>query len=174
MTLSDYLLDIALIAVVFRQVRESRFSPKMMVLPLVISAVVANQYLHGIPTAGNDLVLIASFAAVGVLFGVISALATRIRHDEDGHALVRAGWISAGTWVLSMGFRLGFGIWASHGGATQLAHFSASHDITTGTAWTAALVLMAIGEVVVRTGLIWLRATRIKNAAEPAESLAGG
>lgn len=48
MTFSDYLLDIALIAVVFRQVRESRFSIKMMVLPLATSAIVANQYLHGI------------------------------------------------------------------------------------------------------------------------------
>jgi hypothetical protein len=175
MTFSDYLLDIALIAIVFRQVRESRFSPKMMVLPLAISVVVATQYLHGIPTTGNDLVLIVGFAAVGVIFGVISAMATRIRHDADGQPLVKAGWIAAGTWVLSMGFRLGFGMWASNGGATQLAHFSASHHITTGSAWTAALVLMAIGEVVVRTGLIWLRATRIKTApnAEPTKTLTG-
>lgn len=169
MTFSDYLVDIALIALVFRQVRGARYSNRMMLLPLVICAIVANQYLHTIPTADNDLVLIAGFATVGVIFGVISGLGTRVRRAADGNAVVKAGWIAAGTWVLSMGFRFGFAIWASHsGGASWLGHFSAAHGITSGAAWTAALVLMALGEVVVRTGLVWLRAIRVQQAAAPA------
>ena|SRR5690242_3412136 len=171
MTFSDYLLDIALIAVVFRQVRESRFSPKMMLLPLVICGVVASQYLHGIPTAHNDLFLIAGFAAVGMAFGAISGLATRVRVGADGHPLVKAGWIAAGTWVVSMGFRFGFSLWVSHGGGPDLMRFSADHGITSGEAWTAALILMAIGEVVVRTGLIWMRTAHIQQSAEEPKTL---
>jgi hypothetical protein len=111
MTFSDYLLDIALIAIVFRQIRESRFDLKMMPLPLIICGIVASQYLHGIPTASNDLILVVTFTAFGALCGLVSALATRIRRNAEGHVLIKAGWVAAGTWVLSMGFRLGFGIW---------------------------------------------------------------
>jgi hypothetical protein len=168
MTFSDYLLDIALIAIVFRQIRESRFDLKMMLLPLIICGIVASQYLHGIPTASNDLILVVTFTAFGALCGLVSALATRIRRNAEGHVLIKAGWVAAGTWVLSMGFRLGFGIWASHGGAVSLARFSSAHHITSGDAWTAALVLMAIGEVVVRTGLLWLRASRTGPAGSEA------
>jgi hypothetical protein len=171
MTFSDYLLDIALIAVVFRQVRESRFSPKMMLLPLVICGIVASQYLHGIPTAGNDLVLVVGFVAVGLAFGAISGMTTRVRLGEDGQPLVKAGWIAAGTWVLSMGFRFGFSLWVSHGGAPDLVRFSAHHGITSGDAWTAALILMAISEVVVRTGLVWLRTTRIQQSLDEQKAL---
>ena len=46
------------------------------------------------------------------------------------------------------------------GGAADLARFSANHDITSGEAWTAALVLMALGEVVCRTATLWIRAQR--------------
>jgi hypothetical protein len=157
MTFSDYLIDVLLIAIVFRQIRESCFDRRAILLPLGIAAWVCNSYLHSIPTAGNDLVLIISFTTVGVVLGTVSALATRVRTDGGRHALVRAGWVAAGVWVGSMGFRFAFAFWASHGGDDALGHFSVAHHITGGDAWTAALVLMAMGEVVTRTGLLFLR-----------------
>jgi hypothetical protein len=84
---------------------------------------------------------------------------------------VKAGWVAAGTWVLSMGFRFGFSLWVSHGGGPDLVRFSASHGITGGEAWTAALILMALGEVVVRTGLVWLRTTRIQQPLDGPKTL---
>ncbi len=167
MNFSDYLLDIALIAIVFRQIRESRFGWHMIVLPLGICAFVGANYLHSLPTAGNDLALIIGFAAVGVVLGVISALATRVRRDAEGHALIKAGWISAGAWVLGMGFRFGFSVWAAHGGDAPLARFSAAHHITSGDAWTDALVLMAFGEVFVRTAMLWIRTRRAAAPSRP-------
>lgn len=160
MTLTDYVLDLLLIAIVFRQLRESRFDRRAILLPLGIAAVVCNSYLHSIPTAGHDLVLILACTAVGVALGAVSALATRVRTDGGRYALVQAGWLAAGVWVASMGFRFGFSIWASHGGDVALGRFSAAHQITGGAAWTAALVLMAMGEVVTRTGLLSLRSHR--------------
>lgn len=160
MTFTDYLLDTLLLLIVFRQVRESRFDRMMIILPLGIAAVVANSYLHSIPTAGNDLPLIAGFTALGIALGLVSGLTTRVRADGGRHALVKAGWVAAGAWVLGMGFRFGFSIWANNGGGPDLVRFSITHHISAGDAWTAALVLMAMGEVVVRTAILWYRSQR--------------
>ncbi len=160
MTFTDYLLDIALLAIVFRQIRESRLGWHAILLPLGICAYVGVHYLHGLPTDGNDLALIVGFAALGVVLGVVSALATRVRRDGSGHVLVKARWVAAGAWVLGMGFRFGFSLWTSHGGDGALARFSAEHSITSGAAWTDALVLMAFGEVFVRTAVLWVRGRR--------------
>ncbi len=42
-------------------------------------------------------------------------------------------------------------------GTAHLTSFSAAHDITGGQAWVVALLLMAVGEVVVRLGTIIVR-----------------
>jgi hypothetical protein len=157
MTTTDYLLDITLIALVFRQIKESRLGWFAILLPLAICTWAGFHYLHAIPTAGNDLALILGFAGVGIVLGGASAMATRVRRDAEGHTLVKAGWIAAGAWVLGMGFRFGFALWTSHGGAGSLMTFSEHHDITTSDAWSDALVLMAFGEVFVRTAVLVIR-----------------
>ena len=164
MTFSDYLFDSVLVLLVVRQIREAPFTRRMVLMPLVIVAVVAKSYLHTIPTSGNDLALIVGLTAVGVAFGTISALTTRVRTDGGRHALVKAGWAAAGVWVFSMGARFGFAIWASHGGGPSLYRFSAAHHLSVDV-WTAAIVLMALGEVLARTGLMLLRTQRALAAA---------
>ncbi|MFC1419201.1 hypothetical protein [Streptacidiphilus cavernicola] len=157
MTLTDWIIDLALLLIVFRQLREERLTARTLLLPLAIVGWVAHSYLHDIPTAGNDTVLVAAFAAVGVVFGVLGGLLTRVR-TLDGHVHIKATAGAAALWVVSMGFRLGFAVWSSHAsGAAHLGRFSAAHDITSGQAWVAALVLMALGEVVVRLGTIVVR-----------------
>jgi hypothetical protein len=96
LTFIDYLIDSALILIVVRQVVESRFDKRAVILPLAIVAVVAYSYLHAIPTGGNDLLLIAGLAGVGVLLGTLCGLVTRVRADGGRYALVQAGWASAG------------------------------------------------------------------------------
>lgn len=159
MSLSDYLFDSVLVLLVFRQVRETRFTRRMAVLPLVIIALVVKNYLHTVPTAGNDLVLIAGLTLLGLAFGTFSALTTRVRTDGERYALVKAGWVAAGVWVLSMGARFGFAVWASHGGGPSLYRFSVAHHLSADV-WTAAIVLMALGEVLARTGLMVVRTQR--------------
>jgi hypothetical protein len=159
MNFSDYLLDSVLVLLVVRQIRESRFDLKSMLLPIGIVAWVANSYLHDIPTGGNDLALIVVLTLLGIAFGLLSALATRVRTDGGRYALVKAGWISAGVWVLSMGARFTFAVWASHSGGPSLYRFSVSHHLDL-TVWTAALVLMALGEVITRIGVLVYRARK--------------
>jgi hypothetical protein len=159
MTFGDYVFDSVLVLLVLRQVRESRFTMRMVVLPLAIVAAVAKSYLHTIPTSGNDLALIIGLTTVGIAFGTVSALTTRVRTDGGQQALVRAGWAAAGVWVLSMSGRFAFAIWASHGGGPSLYRFTVAHHLSIDV-WTPAIVLMAFGEVLARTGLMVLRTRR--------------
>ncbi|WP_406139720.1 hypothetical protein [Streptomyces sp. NBC_01089] len=157
MTLTDWIIDILLLLIVFRQLKEERLTARTVLLPLGIIAWTGYNYLDSFPTAGNDLPLIALFAGVGIVFGLVSGLLTRVRYAE-GHVRVKATASAAALWVICMGFRLGFAVWSSHpSGQAHLAHFSVAHDITSGQAWVVALVLMAFGEVVVRLGTIVAR-----------------
>jgi hypothetical protein len=161
MTTTDWVIDIALILIVFRQLREERLTARTILLPLALIGWAGFTYLHSVPTAGNDLVLIGLFTGIGLVFGVAGGLLTRVRY-HSGNAYIKATASAAALWVISMGFRMGFAIWSSYGsGISHLTSFSAAHDITTGQAWVTALVLMAFGEVIVRVGTILIRGTRL-------------
>ncbi|MBS2545940.1 hypothetical protein KGQ19_03575 [Catenulispora sp. NL8] len=163
MTTTDWIIDIALVLIVFRQLREERIGKATFIVPLAMITFAAKNYLHAIPTAGNDLILIAAMAGVGAVFGLFGGLLTRVR-SLDGHVHIKATASAAALWVTSMGFRLGFAVWSTHAtGAAQLTRFSAAHHITSGQAWVDALILMAFGEVVVRLGVIGLRACNLSN-----------
>jgi hypothetical protein len=172
MTFGDYLFDSILVLLVLRQVRESRFGRHAVLLPLGIIATVAQHYLHTVPTSGNDLPLVVALTLLGVACGATSALSTRVRTDGGRYALVRAGWLAAGIWVFSMGSRFAFVVWATHGGGAQLYRFSRAHSLSI-QVWTAGLVLMALGEVLARTGILLVRTRRALAAGptEPARSL---
>ena len=163
MTTSDWILDLALILVVLRQIRESRIDTLFLVVPLAITGYVAHKYLSPIPTAGNDLLLIGAFAALGTVLGVAGGLTTRVRVAQ-GRAFVRAGFVAASLWVLGMGGRLAFVYWTEHGGTRTLGRFSEQHHITSGQAWASALILMVLAEVVTRIGTILIRAEVAKRA----------
>ncbi|MEU6539653.1 hypothetical protein [Streptomyces sp. NPDC047000] len=156
MTTTDWITDTALLLVVFRQLREGRLDVKSYLIPLGIVAYVAHSYLNAVPTAGNDLLLIGTLVAVGAALGIAGGVYTRIR-SVGAHLFIKAGAVSATLWVLGMGARMGFQLWVEHGGADDLARFSAVHRITTADAWVAAFVLMALTEVVTRLATIFIR-----------------
>lgn len=162
MTTSDWILDIALLLVVLRQVRENPIDRRFWLLPTAIITVVAQKYLHGIPTAGNDLILVAVFVATGATLGILGGLTTRVRFDGT-RVLVKAGWTAATLWVLGMGSRMAFYIWSTYGGgAAAIGRFSIHHDITSSQAWVTAFVLMAFTEVGTRLVTIMLRAAHVR------------
>jgi hypothetical protein len=167
MTTSDWLLDIALLLVVFRQVREARIGARFVLLPLAIVAWAAHTYLHGVPTAGHDPTLVGLGIAAGCALGVAGGLATRVRFDGS-RMLARAGAVAVILWILGMGARMAFALYSEHGGAPSIARFSRAHDITTEQAWVTALVLMAFTEVAARILTIVVRglaARRVANSA---------
>jgi hypothetical protein len=158
MTLTDYAIDILLIGLVLLQVRGRRLTARSFVLPIVLVAYAADNYLKAVPTAGNDLVLIIGGSVLGALIGGLCALFTSVKTDGDGVPIAKAGLVAAGLWVLGVGARFAFQLYATHGGGPAIQRFSVAHHITTIEAWTAALILMALAEVVARTGGILLRA----------------
>lgn len=168
MTTSDYMIDVALIGVVFLQIRGRRLTARTLLLPVALVAWVASQFLKTIPTAGNDLVLIAACAAAGLVLGGFSGILTRVEMGDDGHPWAKAGAAAAVLWVLGVGFRFAFQLYATHGGGPSLVRFSIEHSITTGQAWVAALVLMAMMEALARTAVLAWRALVLGAASRPA------
>ena len=159
MPLTDWLINIALVATVLRQIRWNAIDLRFVLLPLGLVGWAVSSYLRAIPTAGNDLVLIAVFMSVGITFGALSAMATNVR-TENGRAYVRARTLAVLLWVAGIGSRIAFVLFTEHGGASTIAHFSSAHNITTGDAWVDALVLMALSEAVTRIGLLVVRGRR--------------
>lgn len=162
MTLTDYILDIALIAIVLLQIRGRRLTTRAMLIPIAIVAWAADNYLHGIPTQKNDLVLVIGCATLGAILGTLAALTTRVKAGPDGHPIAKAGFLAAAFWILGVGTRFAFQLYSSHGGQGAIERFSSTHGITSGEAWTAALVLMAISEVAARTVIIGWRGYKVR------------
>jgi hypothetical protein len=157
MTITNWIIDIALLVIVFRQLREERLTARTILVPVALMAWAGFNYLRGVPTAGNDLTLIGLLAAVGVVFGLCGGRLTRVR-SQSGNVYIKATAPAVVLWVISMGFRMGLDIWSNYGsGVHQLATFSAAHQITSRETWVTALILMAFGEVIVRVGTIVVR-----------------
>jgi hypothetical protein len=168
MTTTDWLLDIALILLVIRQIREAKMDLRFFLIPLGIVGYTASKYLHALPTAGNDLVLIAGCFTVGALLGVAGGLTTHVR-AADGVAYARAGVSAAAIWIVSMTARLAFIIYITHSaGEAWLTRFSIAHNLTSADVWQTALVILALTEVIVRIGIIGARGAHQKAAAAQA------
>lgn len=173
MNATGYIINAVLVLLVLRQIRETRLGLANLILPVLLVAGAAAYYLRSVPTAGHDLVLDITLAAVGAVLGALCALATRIRRSGDGVALARAGWIAAILWVVGIGARMGFAYASGHGGGPAIARFSAAHSITSSDAWVAALVIMALAEVIARLAVLRLRAWQLPAGSAPSPSLAG-
>ena len=166
MSTTDYVIDILLILVIFRQVRPHELSPRAALLPLALLILAGIVYLRPFTLRGNDLILIVILAAAGIVLGTLSGAADSIWRDDQRRLMFRAGAVSVITWIAGMGFRFGFAYYAYHGGASSVASFSAHHDITGASIWTTALVLMAFGQVLARLGV--LQGRRIHAISQPA------
>jgi hypothetical protein len=167
MSITDYLIDSALVLLVLLQIKERTLTTHALVRPIVILGVAVANYFHGIPTRGNDLVLISVLGLTGLTIGVASAIAVHMRRGGDGEVLAKAGWASAFFWVLGMGSRFAFLIWISHGGEPSIVSFSAAHAITSGAAWTDALLGMAVFEVLGRSLTMALRRRQLQAIGTP-------
>jgi len=162
MTFTDYLIDISLIGLVLFQIHGRRLTTSSLLLPLAIVGYVAVTYLHAVPTAGNDLVVVIGCAATGATLGGLAGTFTLVTADRDGAPFAKAGILAAGLWILGTGGRLAFQLYATHGGGAAIERFSIAHDITSVATWTSALILMAVCEAVFRTSVLAWRAGLVR------------
>jgi hypothetical protein len=166
---SDYIIDILLILVVLRQIRARRLTIKSTYLPVALIAYAGYKYFHTFSPSGNDVLLIAIFAVIGLLLGSFSGATTRVWRREDGVVLAQAGVLAAALWIVGMGFRFGFAIWANtNSGGTSLFNLSKSLDTpNVQYVWTSALLLMAFCEVLSRVGYLQWQRIRFERMGAP-------
>jgi hypothetical protein len=164
--ITTYLISASLILLVIRQIREHPLDVRSLAVPVLAVGAAAVMFLHSIPAGGSDLALEAAGVAVGAAMGAIGGLATRLRLGAGGRPLGRAGVLAASMWIGGVGARLAFAIAAGNGAGPAIARFSVAHHITGSNAWIAALVMMALADVLTRLAVIYLRGRRL--AAAPA------
>ncbi|HET9718744.1 MAG TPA: hypothetical protein VFP55_01570 [Solirubrobacteraceae bacterium] len=167
MSITDYLLDSALVLLVLLQIRERELTTAAVLRPLIVVGIAVANYLHGIPTAGNDLLLVLSLALTGGLIGLLSGQAVQMRRGSHGEALVRSGWLSGFFWVLGMGSRFAFIVWLTHGGGRTILQFDAAHSIDSFEAWTVGLLAMVVLEVAGRSGVLAWRRRELQQVGQP-------
>ncbi|PZF62182.1 hypothetical protein DEI92_01350 [Curtobacterium sp. MCBD17_034] len=156
MTITDWLIDGTLLGLVVLQLRGRRLGIVQLLLPIALVAVAVLHYGHALPTTADGVLLVLLGPAVGVTLGIGAAALTRVWR-KDGHPFARATPAAAALWVLGMGFRLAFQLWAnSAAGQMHLTTFSVEHRIEE-SAWVDALLLMAVGEVLGRTVVLFVR-----------------
>jgi hypothetical protein len=169
MTFADYAINAALVLLVLVQVRDRRLDLWSIVLPVAAVAGAAFYYLRGVPTAGHDVLLDVVLGSTGLVLGVSCALTTRVWRAGDGFAHCRAGIIAALLWVVGVGGRFAFQEYSTHGGAGPILRFSVAHQIDSSEAWVAALVIMALSEVLARMAVL-----RLRGAMTPGRDVCAG
>jgi hypothetical protein len=162
-----YLVNTLLVLLVIRQVREHPLSLRAQAVPVLAVGAAAVLFLHAVPAGGSDIVLDLLGLSAGAAMGAVGGLATRLRIGADGRPLGRAGILAAGMWIAGVGARMVFYFAATHGAGPAIARFSIAHHITGSAAWTAALVMMALADVLTRLAVVYLRGRRLTAATIP-------
>ena len=156
MSTTEYALNFALVALVLLQIRGIKVTKAALLFPVVMTVWIATSLLKTIPAGGNDLALELGGALAGATLGTCAGLATSVLRN-GASAIAKAGPLAAFLWVVGIGARVAFSLWVSHGGAPAIRDFSVAHHITGGPAWGTAFILMAITEVITRTGVLYLK-----------------
>lgn len=116
MSAFDYLFPLLLILSVVRQVRGKHLTLFGLAWPVGLVIWAAITYLHGMPTAANDLILVIASAATGLVLGSLAGVFTIIYRRSDGVLMAKATAVTLVLWVLGTIGRLVFGLYALNGG----------------------------------------------------------
>jgi hypothetical protein len=162
-----YLINALLVLLVVRQIREHQLDLHALAVPVLAVGAAAVMFLRSVPTGGNDIALELLCVSAGAAMGAIGGLGTHLRLGADGRPLGRAGVLAAGMWIAGVGARMVFYFAATHGAGPAIARFSIACHITGSAAWTAALVMMALADVLTRLVVVYLRGRRLTAKTAP-------
>jgi len=157
---TTYLINAILVLLVVRQIREHRLDLTALAVPVLAVGAAAAFFLHSVPGRGNDIALELICLAAGAVMGALAGLTTHLRRG-GGRPLGRAGWLAASLWIAGVGARMAFAFAAGHGAGPAIGRFSVAHQITGSDAWVAALVMMALADVLTRLAVLYLRGRRL-------------
>jgi hypothetical protein len=131
--------------------------------PVVVAGAIIVYYLRRTPvaTGGGGLAFELGLAVLGILLGLAAGAIFAVFRGADGFPRSQAGLRYAMLWVAVIGARLGFAYATSHSRSLQV--WLGTHHITSD-ALTVALILMAAGMLLARTGTLMLRARALPGA----------
>jgi hypothetical protein len=160
-------INAVLILMVIRQIREHPLDLRSLAAPvLAVGAPPPSCSCTRCPAAATTSRSSWRACWSAAVMGAVGGLATRLRLGAGGRPLGHAGWLAASMWVSGVGARLAFAVAASNGAGPAIARFSITHYITGSAAWVAALVMIALADVLTRLVVVYLRGRRL--AADPA------
>jgi hypothetical protein len=135
--------------------------------PVIVAGAIVIYYLTRTPVAtrSGGLAFELALAALGIVLGLAAGMIFRI-FREGGTAWSQAGIGYAALWILVIAARLGFAYATSHSHSLQV--WLGTHHITSD-AVTDALIFMAVGMLLFRTGTLRLRAAALPAVAPDTE-----
>jgi hypothetical protein len=138
--------------------------------PVVVAGAIVIYYLTKTPVAthGGGLAFELALAALGIVLGLLAGLIFRV-FRAHGSPWSQAGVGYALLWIAVIGARIGFAYATSHSHGLQL--WLGTHHIT-GDAVTDALIFMAVGMLLFRTGALRVRAIALRADAPDTKRIA--
>jgi hypothetical protein len=159
MTWTDWAISLGLVILVLRQIRGKQLTPVSLLWPVGLVVWAGFEYLGDFPGYRSDWLFALGLSAVGLALGLGCGFLTRVYHDEQ-KVLAKATFWAATLWIVGMVGRLAFGVVALNGGAEAIGRLSEKLDLHSENTWPTALILMALCEVLSRTGLLLVKYRR--------------
>jgi hypothetical protein len=125
--------------------------------PVIVAGAIIFYYLKRTPvaTGGGGLAFELGLGALGILLGIGAGAAFGVFRDAEGFPRSSAGFGYAALWTVVIGARIGFAYATSHSHGLQV--WLGTHHISAD-AITVALIFMAAGMLLARTGTLMMRA----------------
>jgi len=159
MNTEDYIVTLALLALVIRQIRGKAISVFGLSWPITIVLYAGYKYLHGVPSSGRNLDFLIGCITLGAALGVCCGIFTKVFRESD-KIMAKATGLAVVFWIIGISARLAFGLYAENGGGTAIYNFSIRHGLDI-RIWAPALVTMSLAEVIGRTIPLAYRAHRL-------------
>lgn len=152
----DWVVSLALILLVVRQVRGRRLTVAGLLWPIALVGWAAYTYLGQVPDHRSDWTFVVVLVVIGLALGTACALLTSV-YTREAEVMARASGTAAALWVVGMASRLAFGIAVLHGGAALVSRLNERLSLHSFSTWATALIVMALAEVVARTTVLALK-----------------
>jgi hypothetical protein len=132
--------------------------------PVIAAAVIIPIFMDHPATNGSGLAVEIAGVAAGVLGGLAAAALMRVyRSPQTGQPVSRAGWPYALFWTVVVAARAAFSYGAAHWFTNSIVSWAIANQVSQA-AITDGLIFMAIAMILMRTGGLAARASRLPSA----------